>query len=104
MTSQDWVLIIAALSLGIVQIVTAWHTNAKIDYAEQSAIKSADRADQKLDKTQGQLQVIHELTNSNLTSVKEALIAANARIEKLETLLAGSNKASAPEAKPRTGS
>jgi hypothetical protein len=61
-TSPEVVTIISALSVAVIQVLVALRQGGKLD-------------------------VIHELTNSNLAAVKTALVAANARIERLEGLL-----------------
>lgn len=47
------------------------------------SLKNSRKSDVIIEKS----DVIHELTNSNLTSVKEALITANVKIDKLENIL-----------------
>jgi len=83
MSASDWVLIIGAVFGGAVLVINAFGTfwgrhEAKVVAADAKA----DRA-----VAQGKLDVIHDLTNSNLSALKGQLTTATARIEKLEALL-----------------
>ena len=74
MTSQEIVTIIAAVSLAMVQIITAWRSSVA---KERIACAANDKLD-----------AIHTLANSNLATVQAELIVANDQIVKLESLLA----------------
>jgi hypothetical protein len=80
MTASDVVTIISACSVALVAIIGAWRVNDKVQTLTDSADRTAHTADKKLD-------AIHQLTNSNLTTVKTDLAMANERIIKLEGLI-----------------
>ena len=80
MTSGEITTIISALTVAIVTIIGRWQTGAQV--LENTAItRSAAK------KAEDKLNVIHELTNSNLAAVMADLALANDRIAKLEALL-----------------
>jgi hypothetical protein len=83
MSSQEWVTIIGAISLALVNVITAW----------RSSVAKGRIAGQ----TNSKLDAIHESTNSNLVAVNAELIAANDRIAKLESMLAAQASALARE-------
>jgi hypothetical protein len=104
--STGIVTIIAALSLGAVQVITAWRTAVRVDQArielaaktdttarvlaaktEDVAAGLASKAEEVAQEATGKLDQIHTLTNSNLTSLKAQLAEANVKIEKLEKLV-----------------
>jgi len=80
MTSTEIIAIIGAVGVVLTQIVTAWRTDARVQVMKDNVERSAGVADKKLDK-------IHDLTNSNLTTVKTDLTLANDRIAKLESMI-----------------
>ncbi len=77
MSAVEIITVIAAVSAAVVSIVNA----IAAGWGRQAAQARGERAEQKLD-------VIHDLTNSNMTALKGQLATALDRIEKLETLLA----------------
>ena len=80
MTSGEITTIISALTVAIVTIIGRWQTGEQV--LENTAItRSAAK------KAEDKLNVIHELTNSNLAAVMADLALANDRIAKLEALL-----------------
>jgi 5-bromo-4-chloroindolyl phosphate hydrolysis protein len=86
-TTTEWLVIIAAIGVVLVNVVNAYHTNSKVDAARDQARETAILTEETADSTGKKLDEIHELTNSNLSSVNKQLEQANARIEKLEQLL-----------------
>lgn len=80
MSSQEITTIIAAVALGLVQIIVAWRTGQKVDDAQRLTARRDAKSDDKLD-------AIHTLTNSNLHTVTADLAIANERIAKLESML-----------------
>src|SRR5688572_6430981 len=81
LTAGEIVTIIAAVGLVVTQVITALKTVAKVAEVQSEQRAVAQVADTKLN-------TIHDLTNSNLTSVKTDLALANDRIEKLQVLIA----------------
>jgi hypothetical protein len=77
MTASDWVIIIAAIGLALVQVITAWKASAKVD------IVASKLEDQRAgnSKMVQDISEIHTNTNGNLTKL-------TARLEKLEKALA----------------
>lgn len=105
--STGIIAIIAAVGVVAVQIITAWRTSDKVQSVAADLAEKTDTAARVLaakteevaaglaakakDVAEGaneKLDVIHKLTNSNLTSLKAELAAANVKIERLEKLVA----------------
>jgi cell division septum initiation protein DivIVA len=86
MSASDWAMMIGAAALGIVSIVNAFG-----QYWGRKDVKTVKAQNEKLQEAAniagGKLDVIHDLTNSNMAAVKNQLAAALNRIDKLENLL-----------------
>lgn len=99
MSSQEWITIIGAIGLVLVNIITAWRTDTKVKLLQDNQDYNAARVDDKAEEVKQATQEtasrvdeklgqIHELTNSRLTSVQSDLALANDRVAKLEELTA----------------
>jgi hypothetical protein len=73
MTSQEWITIIGAISIAMVQVITAWRSSVK---KERIAYAANDKLD-----------AIHTLTNSRMAEVHAALSLANERVVALEKIV-----------------
>jgi len=106
--STGIIAIIAAFALAAVQIITALQNGRKTEEVatklaaktEEVAAKLAAKAETVADGASEKLDVIHKLTNSNLTSLKAELAAANVKIERLEKLVADLAEARSPASAP----
>jgi ribosomal protein L7/L12 len=83
MTTPDIVIVVTVTATAFVTVINA----VAAGWGRQAAKDRGERAEQKLD-------VIHDLTNSNMTALKQQLAATGLqlaaaldRIDKLETLL-----------------
>ncbi len=90
-TPGESILLVAAIAQAVVTIIKAiadgWGRAAVKADVERARVDLADKSARIADVTNGKLDQIHELTNSNLTALKAQLAAALARIDHLETLL-----------------
>lgn len=100
MSSGEWIAVIGAIGVVLVNLVTAWRTESKVQALQNDVENNAARSDDKAVLAQqaaqlaagridGKLGEIHQLTNSNLSSVKAELASANDRLQRLEEALAG---------------
>jgi hypothetical protein len=91
--------LIGIVGLLVAQAVAAWVTvknGQKVDTLAASVKANAGLAQDTAVATTGRLEQIHVLTNSNLTSLKAQLAAAEQKIGRLEQLvtdLAAENRA-----------
>lgn len=90
MTAEGWVLIIGAFFAGIAGCISAWGTY----YGRKEARFVAEQASEERKLASGKLDVIHDLTNSKMTALKEELAETKRqwtialdRIGRLEVLL-----------------
>jgi len=91
MSASDWAMMIGAVALGIVSIVNAlgqyWgRKDARFVKAQNDKLQTT------VDVSDGKLDQIHDLTNSNMSALKDQLEAAMNRIDKLEGLLVERSK------------
>jgi hypothetical protein len=74
MANMPWpAQLLVALAVAAPGVIAAWKINSV-----------AAKQDTSIDNTDKKLEVIHDLTNSNFTAIKEQLKTALARIQKLE--------------------
>lgn len=90
MTAQDWVLIIGAIFGGIVLCINTWAQH----FGRKEARAIAEQAAEERKIASGKLDIIHDLTNSKMTALKDELAETKLqwqialdRIGRLETLL-----------------
>jgi len=84
------VLLIGAIAGGFVLVINAlgqWWGHQDAREAKAQRIEIAHTAQATAEVADRKLDVIHDLTNSNMTALKAQLAAALARIDKLENLL-----------------
>lgn len=88
MSASDWVMLIGAMAGGIVLVINAFGTywgRKEVQQVRQEQTDLAATADKKLD-------VIHDLTNSAMSKLKEQLATALTRIDTLEKMLDRTNQ------------
>lgn len=90
--------IIGAVFLGISQLINAWVSLQNGAKLTTMSIQDSTTATMSSDK----LDIIHRLTNSNLTALKVALIEANTKIERLEKLVLDNSSAACLNFQPKT--
>jgi len=97
MSASDWAMVIGAGALGVVSIVNAFG-----QYWGRKEVKTVQAQNEKLQEAAtvagSKLDVIHDLTNSNMTAVKNQLSAALNRIDKLENLLVSQRRSGGDDA------
>lgn len=94
-TAEGWVLIIGAFFVGIVGCINAWGTH----FGRKEARAVAEQAAEERKIASGKLDIIHDLTNSKMTALKDELAEtkfqwqiALDRIGRLEVLLTAATK------------
>lgn len=90
MTPDGWVIIIGAFFGGIVLCINAWGTH----FGRKEARAVAAKASEERKIASGKLDIIHDLTNSKMTALKDELAETKLqwqialdRIGRLEILL-----------------
>lgn len=96
MTAEGWVLIIGAFFAGVAGCISAWGTHI----GRKEARRVAEEASEQRKIASGKLDIIHELTNSKMTALKDELAEtkrqwdiALERIGRLEVLLTAATRA-----------
>ncbi len=87
------VAIISALSTAVVNIIIALRAEKRQVVVADKLVNSNAAVTTKLDTAAEKQEEIHQLVNSNLTRVKDALLAAEVRIASLEMILANKEQA-----------